>query len=329
MLFYSLIACSPETVEAEFSTVSEDLKLVVYSGRGESMVGELLKKAELDLGIELEIQYGDTSELITRLLTEGDQTPADVIFAQDSGHLGALANREQLAQLSSSLLLDVDESFRDASGHWIGTSGRLRVLVYDSSVLTESELPKSLKELADPKWKGKLGWAPSNASFQAHISGLRHLWGEDETRTWLRDVANNEPKSYLKNSPQVKAADEGSLTLGWVNHYYLHRLNKDQTTAKNYSFPGKDAGNLMMLAGAAISKHSEQNKEAESLLRWLVSEETQLYFAKHNFEYPTRPGITLHEDVTPVPIERLSNIKQADLSDLGPTRKLLQELGLQ
>ena len=293
------------------------------------MVGELFEKAEVDLGIEIEVQYGDTSELVTRLLTEGSQTPADIIFAQDSGHLGALANQGQLAQLSDSLLLETDESFRDSSGQWIGTSGRLRVLVYDSNTLKESELPKSLKELADPKWKNKLGWAPSNSSFQAHISGLRHLWGEEETQTWLKEVMQNEPKRYPKNSPQVKAADEGTLTLGWVNHYYLHRLNKEETAARNYSFPGKDAGNLMMLAGAAISKYSEHNKESESLLRWLVSEQTQLFFAKNNFEYPTRPGIPLHEDVTPVPIERLSEIKQSDLSDLGPTRKMLQDLGLQ
>ena len=121
--------------------------------------------------------------------------------------------------------------FQDAKGLWIGTSGRLRTLVYDSNQLDEAALPKSLKELADPKWKGMLGWAPSNSSFQAHVSALRHIWGEEETQTWLEGVQANAPAVYPKNSPQVKAADAGQLKIGWVNHYYLHKLGKTDTAA--------------------------------------------------------------------------------------------------
>ena len=336
MIFSLVLACTQAPESPEKSTTAEpapteiiDSTLVVYSGRGEALVDELLKQAAEELELEIEIQYGSTSDLVTRLLTEGEQSPADVIFAQDSGPLGALAQQKRLHPLSPELLNVVPEHFRDDNGLWIGTSGRLRTLVYDSSQLKPEELPKSLKDLADPKWKGMLGWAPSNSSFQAHVSALRHLWGEEETKEWLEGVQANAPAVYPKNSPQVKAADEGQLKIGWVNHYYLHKLGKADTMAKNYSFPQQDAGNIVMLAGAGVTTHSPNKENAERLIEWLVSETAQNWFAQNTFEYPTRPGINTHPDVPALTVEWLADVKQDQLSDIGPTRQLLQSLGIQ
>ena len=306
-----------------------DTTLVIYSGRGEALVDELLKQAATELELEIEVQYGSTSDLVTRLLTEGDQSPADVIFAQDSGHLGALAQQKRLQPLSTEILNVVPPHFQDENGLWVGTSGRLRTLVYDSSQLNEDQLPQSLKELSDPKWKGMLGWAPSNSSFQAHVSALRHLWGEEETKTWLEGVQSNAPAVYPKNSPQVKAADAGQLKIGWVNHYYLHKLGKADSSAKNFSFPQKDAGNIVMLAGAGVTAHSTHKSNAERLIGWLLSENAQNWFAQNTFEYPTRPGILTHSDVPALNVEWLADVKQEHLSDIGPTRQLLQSLGIQ
>ena len=135
-----------------------------------------------------------------------------------------------------STLAQVDPKFRDANGQWVGTSGRLRVLVYDSSKLKTEDLPRTLAELADPKWKGKSA-APTNGSLHAHVSALRHAWGEEKTKEWMKVVEAS--TRYSKNSPQVAAANEGAIELGWVNHYYLHRLDKDGRTAKTGAFPSR------------------------------------------------------------------------------------------
>ncbi len=303
--------------------------LVIYSGRGESLVGALFERAEDELGIDLEVRYGDTPELVTLMLTEGAESPADVIFAQDSGHLGALANQDMLAVLPQEVVGLADERFRDPAGRWVGTSGRARVLVYNTGKLSEDTLPRSLKELADPRWKGKLGWAPSNGSFQSHVSALRHIWGEEETRAWLEGVAANEPTPFPKNSPQVEAAADGAIEIGWVNHYYLHRLKTDGYAAANYSFAEEgDPGNVLMLSGMAVRQGSERADDAAKLIAWMLSKPAQEHFAAENFEYPTRPGVATHPDVPAVDSLHLATVEQAWLADLGPTRQLLGELGL-
>ena len=336
MFWMFLLGCqpdapsSPEKATTPAAPSAKQQKVVVYSGRGESMVGKLFEQAEKELGFPLEVQYGSTPNMVTRMLTEQNQSPADVIFAQDSGHLGALANRDMLAKLPDALLQSVEQHFRDDAGRWIGTSGRLRVLVYDSAKISPDDLPKSLADLADPKWKSRLGWAPKNGSFQSHISALRHIWGEQETKTWLQKIQANDVKVFPKNSPQVKAVQKGSLDIGWVNHYYLHKLKKKDGTTKNFSFSNpNDAGNIMMLAGAGIRKGSKRQKNAEKLLSYLVSAKSQEYFTQNNFEYPTRPGIKPHPDVPPITPDKLAKLKQSHLADLGPTRKLLQDLNLQ
>ena len=334
MLAILLLACdaeqpatAPEVTPASPTPTAEPV--VVYSGRSESLVGELLLKAEQATGVAVEVRYGSTPELVTLMLAEGEQSPADIIFAQDSGHLGALANQDRLATLDGELLALADSRFQDAEGRWVGTSGRARVLVYNTDALSVEAMPASLKDLADPQWKGKLGWAPGNGSFQAHVSALRSLWGEEETKAWLQAVAANEPVKYPKNSPQVEAAAKGVIQIGWVNHYYLHRSKTDDYPADNYSFPTEgDAGNVLMLAGMAVREGSARSEDAQKIIAWMLTEEAQRHFANHNYEYPTRPGVATHPGVPSVDSLNLAEVDQSWLADLGPTRVMLQELGL-
>jgi len=326
LLFLLACAADPQPEGSAPEAPAGAAVLTVYSGRGESLVGALFERAEAETGVKVSIQYGDTPEMVTRMLSEGAESPADLILAQDSGHLGALAARDALAPLPSGLLAQVDSRFQDPDGRWVGTSGRMRVLVYNTE-LPVAELPSSLKELADPKWKGKLGWAPGNGSFQAHVSALRALWGEDETRSWLKAVEANGPTRYPKNSPQIEAAADGAIQIGWVNHYYWQRTKPE--TAANYRFStAGDAGNVMMLAGVGVSAHSPNQEAALKVAEWLVSEGVQSYFATETFEYPTRPGVATHPDVPALKADTLAEIDQRALADLGPTRAMLQELGL-
>ncbi|MGB0638262.1 MAG: extracellular solute-binding protein [Myxococcota bacterium] len=325
----TLLGCGEGEPNKTIEDGTKPVKLTIYSGRGESLVGKLFEQLPNDVPFELEVQYGNTAEMVTRLMTEGEQSPADVIFAQDSGHLGVLSKRGLLAELSETTLAQVDPQFRDGQGKWVGTSGRLRVLVYNQDKLPEDRLPRSLKDLADPKWKGKLGWAPTNGSFHAHVSALRHGWGDDETRDWLTAVQANLPTAYSKNAPQVVAAQDGAIELGWVNHYYLHRLNKDGRKAQNWSFPeSQDLGNILMVSGVGVRAGSPNKEAAEAFVMWLLSPSVQNYFAQEGFEYPTRPGISTHPDVPPLKPDQLAQVKQDHLADLASTREMLSQLGL-
>lgn len=303
--------------------------VTVYSGRGESLVGPLLDKVEAETGVKVEVQYGGTAELATRLIAEGEASPADVFLAQDPGHLGALAERGVLAKLPEDLLSQVAPAYRDDGGHWIGTSGRLRVLVVHTGRVPEAERPSSLRELADPKWKGRLGWAPGNGSFQAHVSALRSVWGEDETRRWLEGVKANAPTVYPKNSPQVEAAGAGAIDIGWVNHYYLYKFDHKALSVANHSFAPGDAGNVMMLSGAGVRAGSKNEAAALKVVSFLVSETAQQYFAQETKEYPTRPGVSTHPEVPPIDPAAVAEVSQSALADIAPTRAMLQELGLQ
>lgn len=331
-LFALIAACETETTANEAPAkpeVKEAPTVTIYSGRGESLVGPLLDKVEAETGVKVEVQYGGTSEMATRILAEGDASPADVFLAQDPGHLGALAKRQVLAPLSDELLSQVAPAYRDDGGRWIGTSGRLRVLVVHTGRVPEAERPTSLEDLADPKWKGRLGWAPGNGSFQAHVSALRSVWGEDRTRTWLEGMAANAPTVYPKNSPQVEAAGSGAIDIGWVNHYYLYKFDHQALGVVNHSFEAGDAGNLMMMSGAGVRAGSPNADAAEKVVAFLVSETAQNYFAKETKEYPTRPGVATHPDVPTIAPEELVVVSQDVLADVAATRKMLQDLGLQ
>jgi iron(III) transport system substrate-binding protein len=302
---------------------------VVYSGRSESLVGPLFDQAQEVTGLDLQVQYGDTAELVTRFMAEGMESPADLVFAQDSGHLGVLGERELLAALPTALLEMADPGFRDPGGRWVGVSGRLRVLVYNTEAVPAEKMPATLAELVNPAWAGRLGWAPMNSSFQAHISALRVLWGEQKTREWLTALAALEPTRYPKNAPQIAATAKGEIAIGWVNHYYLHRKKTPGFAAANHSFPTPhDAGNIMMVSGIGVRAGSPRAAQAQALVEFLLGEEAQTTLAQEVYEYPARPGIPTHPEVPPLESVSLATVDQSALTDLGPTRALLRDLGL-
>lgn len=339
IVLLSLLGCQKDVqetqavTELEAGAVADSKSLVIYSGRSQVLVGGLVEAFQKKTGISVEVRYDkSTQALANRIATEADKTEADLFFAQDSGYLGALAAKELLSPLPEVLISKVATTHRDTGSRWIATSGRARVLVYDPKTVNVDELPKSLAELGDAKWKGKLGWAPGNASFQAHVSALRHLWGEEKTRTWMQSVLKNvEPKVYPKNSPQVKGVSNGEIQIGWVNHYYLHKLKAadPELSAANYSFVNEnDPGNLMMLSGIGVVSASDNRDAALQFIEFLLEPEQQTYFTNEVYEYPVIADVPLNPDLPDIR-DRLVQIEQAHLADLAPTLQLLRDLQLQ
>ena len=219
----ALAACGSDSGSGDKPAASGDGKgkVTVYSGRAKKLVGPLLEDFERRSGIDLDVRYGESAELAATLAEEGDSSPADVFFAQDAGALGAVAREGLLAPLPQGVLGRVDERFRDTAGQWVGTSGRARVVAYSPERVKTAELPGSIFDFTDPKWKGRIGLPPSNASFQAFVSAMRIDVGDDRTREWLEAIKRNEPKLLENNIQTEEAIDAGEIDVGFVNHYYL------------------------------------------------------------------------------------------------------------
>lgn len=321
-------ATNPATAEA-VGTASA--KLIIYSGRSENLVGPLIERFEQDTGIDAEVRYGETAELAATLLEEGANSPADVFFSQDAGALGALTQAGRLARLPSDLLEPVDARFRSSSDEWVGVSGRARVLVYNTDEVQESDLPADVTGLTDPRWRGKVGWAPTNASFQAFVTAMRRLDGEDATRQWLEAMVANDVQVYDGNAPIVEAVGNGEILAGLVNHYYLYRFlaeQGDEFPARNHFFADGGADALVNVAGVGVLDTASNPDAALAFVRYLLTEAAQQYFADETVEYPLASGsATLDPRLTPLAELNPPALDLSDLSDLQGTLTLLQETG--
>jgi iron(III) transport system substrate-binding protein len=324
LLFVLLLAaCSPGT-EAGSS-------LTIYSARSESLVAPLLEQFEADTGITVNVRYGNTSELAATLLEEGENSPADVFFAQDPGGLGAVSSAGLLLQLPAELLGQVDSRFADPAGMWVGVSGRARVVVYNTDVLSEEDLPADLQGFTDPAWKGLIGLPPTNASFQTMVTALRQAWGEEATRDWLNAIMANEPVFYESNTPTVAAVAAGEVQVGFVNHYYLYRFLAEEGesfAARNYFLPGGGPGSLVMTAGVGILASSQNQDAALTFVEYLLSAPAQEYFASETYEYPLVSGVAPSAALVPLNKLNAYQIDLANLADMIGTVELLQEVGM-
>lgn len=303
--------------------------LVIYSGRSEDLVAPLIERFSAETGIELSVRYDDSTQLATTLLQEGESSDADVFFAQDPASLGAAS--PLLAELDGELLNRVPERFSADDGTWIGTSGRVRVVVYDTETVAEADLPNSLEEIVDPRWSGRMAVAPTNGSFLAFVAAMIVSEGEDYTLDWLERLAALEPIDFPSNSPIVSATDAGEVGIGLVNHYYLFRLRAEGagTRAENHVPSAGDASSLVMPAGAGILATSDQPEAARRFIEFLLSEESQQYFASETFEYPLVPGVEAADGLQPLDSINTPDIDLSELAEhLDRATDLVTQAGL-
>lgn len=314
----------PETPAA----TNEDSELVVYSGRTENLVRPVIEQFKEKSGIDVEVRYADTTELTATLLEEGDASPADVFFSQDAGALAALEAEGLLAELEEGAAQAVPERFRDPQNRWIGVTGRARTIVFNPEKLSALERPDSILDVVDPKWKGRIGLAPTNASFISHISALLAAIGEDDVKKFLADLAANDPKFYDSNGLVVKAVASGEIDLGLVNHYYaLNEKKENPAAAVANIYP--EEGAFVNLAGVGIIEGAENRAQADAFVEFLLSKEGQEYFRTETNEYPLVEGIGGPDGQPP-----LADLKTIDLpldelgKDLERSARLIKEAGL-
>jgi iron(III) transport system substrate-binding protein len=316
-----IVSCSGKPAE-------DANEVVVYSGRNESLIGPLLDRFTEKTGIRVRVRYGGTAELAATLMEEGDRTPAGLFVSQDAAALGALSDLGMLRPVPSQTLARLPARFRSPNGDWVGLSGRARVVVFNSELISEEDLPRSLTDIADPRYRGRFGVAPTNASFQAHMALYLARNGEAALGRLLEGMAANEPLPFSKNSPIVEAVIAGEIEWGLVNHYYLWRALKENPTApaRNFFMRGDDVSSFVNLAGAALLN---DDPAAAELLEYLLTDEAQRYFADETYEYPLLPGVEAAEGLPSLEEMETAEIDYGELSEaLDATLTLINESGL-
>ena len=305
--------------------------LTIYSGRTEDLVGPLLEQFAEEQDVPIDVRYGDTPQLALLLAEEGDRTPADVFWGQSPGATAYLAERGLLAPLSRATLDLVNPRFEDHEGLWTGTSGRQRVLVYNSDEVPEADLPQSVTELTQPQYRGRVGVAPTNGSFQDFVTAMRDIEGEEATAAWLRGMADNGTRTYANNNAIVEAAGRGEIDMGLVNHYYNHRFLEEDPSlpTRNHRFEDGDIGGLVIPSSASVLAASDKKEEAEAFIQFLLSEQAQEYFAAETFEYPLARDVPAAEGVPPLESLRPPDEDPTRLGDIEGTARLIQESGLE
>jgi iron(III) transport system substrate-binding protein len=301
--------------------------LTVYSSRTQSLVHPLLERYAKETGVNLRVKYDTSAAIVATLQEEGDNSPADVVYLGESSGLGALSQRAFLNALPQATLQKVDQRMRSGKGEWIGTSGRSKVLVYNTKAQNPAQLPTSVLDYVDPKWRGKIGWAPTHGEWQLLVTALRLELGDEAAQKWIEGIKANQPRTYPNLISIVQAAADGEIEVGFVNHYYIPRLIKERGEsygARNFFLKGGDPGSLVDVAGVAILKRSKNQATAQRFVDYMLGESAQKYFVEETYEYPLVKGIAGPVGLPSFAELNPPNIDPDKLADLDGTLRLLR-----
>jgi iron(III) transport system substrate-binding protein len=312
-------------------SASAENTLTVYNAQHESLIKAMLAGFTDETGIAVEFRNGDDAELANQIVQEGEASPADVFLTENSPSMDAVDQAGLLAPVDASTLEQDGEPYRPSSGNWVGFAARSTVLVYNPSMIDEAELPASLMDLADPAWKGKVGIAAGGADFQAIVSAVLALQGEDATREWLDGLASN-AEVYASNMAVMKAVDEGELPVGVIYHYYWYRDRAENglvgdDTELHY-FKNQDPGAFVSVSAAGVLKSSDQPADAQKLVAYLTSPEAQRTLAESDaLEYAVGNGVDSAPALPPLADLQAPDVDPGSLN--GPqVTELMQEAGL-
>ena len=300
--------------------------LVLYSGRKEALVQPLLDQFTVDTGIEVEVRYAGTSETAALILEEGENTQADVFFGVGGAALGALSRGGAFVDIDQEILDLVPAKFRSVDNDWVGTSGRARIMVYNKQNVTET--PESVMDLANAEWKDRIAIAPSYGSFQAFVTAMRVVEGDQATLEWLRAMSEN-VLIFNKDEEVMEAVESGTADAGLVNHYYFYRRGVEDGFENLVSeagfFGSEDVGNLVNVAGVGMLNNSDP---AKAFVEYLLSDKGQKYFSDETMEYPLTGTVQPSAKLIPLDQVPTAELDLNDIDQLDRTLELMREAGL-
>jgi iron(III) transport system substrate-binding protein len=306
-------------------------ELTVYTSRAEALFKPVVEAFNAQYpDVKLTVLSGSNGELAAKILEERNNPQADVLINSDTLTMESLAAEGVFQANDSAAVKAVPEAYRADDGNWTALTLRPRVIMYNTDLVKPEDLPKSVLDLADPKWKGQIGSADSrNGALMANLVALRELAGEDKTNEFIKGLVANEPQWFSGHTEVRKAVGAGELALGFVNHYYYH-LSKAEGAPVGIIYPDQDTFGLVVNStNAGIIKDSKNAELARLFVDFMLSPEGQKVYAEKNFEYPVTPGVALAEGVPPLSDFKLASVTLKTMwEQLEPTKQLAQAAGL-
>lgn len=315
------------------SNDNDDTTLTVYTGQHEETVQNLAKRYTKKTGVKITIRAGDDAELANQIIEEGDASPADVFLSEEPGPVGMLDNKHLLAGVKADTLGEVDSRLVPRSKNWMPYAARSRVMYYNPKLIKKSALPHSILDLSKATWKGKFAYAPSGA-FTSTVSYLISSIGKAKTLTWLKAVKAN-GSNEQKNGKVRDTVEAGQHPFGLSNHYYWWILAEqkggpDKLTSKIYYFDHPDAGSLVLASGAAVTKSSKHQRQAQKFLAWLGSAHggQSIIASDQNAQYPVAPGVTSKSGLQPLSELHPPKVDQSVFADTSAAKDLIVQAGI-
>jgi iron(III) transport system substrate-binding protein len=329
-LLGSLAACVLGLAMASnLAHAADPVELTLYNGQHKE-IGEAIAKAyEAKTGIHINVRKGSSNQLASQVMEEGDRSPADVIYTEESPPLNNLGEKGFLAKIDDSTLGMLPKEYVAKDGSWMGVTARVRVVAYNPKMIDEKDLPKSVLDFADPEWQGKVGFVPTSGAFQEQAVAIIKLHGRDAAEEWLTGLRAF-GKTYTNNMVALKAVENGEVATVLVNNYYWFALQREkgQLDSKLHYFTGGDAGGLITISSAAALKSSKHPKEAQALLAYMASEEGQRVITQTTAEYPLHKGMVSDRGLKPFEELEAPNITPADIGNAEDALELEREVGL-
>ncbi|HEY0166309.1 MAG TPA: iron ABC transporter substrate-binding protein [Jatrophihabitans sp.] len=297
-----------------------DDTLTVYNAQHESLTKEWAEAFTKESGIKVELRNGSDFDMANQIKQEGDATPADVFLTENSPAMTILENAGLFADVDAATLAQVPKQYQPSTGKWVGIAARSTVFVYNTAKLTEAQLPKSMMDLADPKWKGKWGASPSGADYQAIVSAMLELKGADATQAWLEAMKTNF-KAYKGNRAVMTAVNAGQIDGGVIYHYYWasdqSKTKENSKNTKLHYFGDKDPGAFVSLSGGGVLKSSDNTEAAQKFLKFVTGKSgQQILQTGTSFEYPVGSDVAANAALKPLAELEEPDIDEAKLN--GP-----------
>ena len=323
------IAALGLTLTAPSTYAADPVSLTLYNGQHKEVGDNLAAAFEAKTGIHVNVRKGSSNQLASQIVEEGDRSPADVIYTEESPPLNNLGEQGCLAKIDASTLEVLPKEYVAANGTWMGVTARTRVVAFNPKLIKEEELPKSVLDFADPQWQGKVGFVPTSGAFQEQAVAIIKLHGRDAAEEWLTGLRAF-GKTYTNNMVALKAVENGEVASVLVNNYYWFALEKEKgkLDSKLHYFTDGDAGGLITVSSAAALKSSKHPKEAQQLLAFMASEEGQRVITNTSAEYPMRKGMISDRGLKPFEELQPPKVTPADLGNAEEALELERDVGL-
>ncbi len=312
--------------------------ITLYNGQHEQTTDGLVSAFEQKTGITVNVRNDDEDTLANLIALQGSHSPADVIYTENSPALEFLQEKGLLSTVDASTLSRVPARYSSPQGDWVGVSARVSVIIYNPSLISASQLPTSVLQLADPQYKGKLAFAAGETDFQPIVTSVIRTYGQAAALRWLDGIKANAASHIVPDNETI--ADEvnrGQVAFGVINQYYWYRLRAEIGASAMHSqityFAPHDPGYVLDVSGAAVLKSSKHQAAAQEFLAFLVSEQGQEIIARaagneQSYEYPLVSGVTTSAPETPFNQLQPNSITIADLGDGSAAIALLRQAGL-